>query len=136
MAGFRAPHVPPVGTFHTMGHVRRRGEGWTWEGVEPRHYGSGAERHVLVGEADGATQVELRYFRIPAGGASNLESHPHEHAILVLHGRAEVLIGEEVHEVGPGDAVFVAADEVHQLRASRDEPLGFACTAIAGRHNP
>jgi quercetin dioxygenase-like cupin family protein len=119
-----------------VGLVRRRGEGWTWEGVVPRRYAQGAERHVLIGEADGATQVELRYFRIPAGGASALESHPHEHAVLILHGRAEVLIGNEVHAAGPGDAVFVAANEVHQLRAPAGEPLGFLCTAIVGRSRP
>ena len=116
-----------------MGLVRRRGDGWAWDGVEPSSYASGAERHVLVGRADGARQVELRYFRIPAGGASAFERHPHEHAILVLHGRAEVTLGDEVEEVGPGDAVFVASNEPHQLRALGDEPLGFMCTAPADR---
>jgi quercetin dioxygenase-like cupin family protein len=116
-----------------MGLVRRRGDGWSWDGVVPREYASGAERHVLVGPADGASQVELRYFRIPAGGASAFEHHPHEHAILVLHGRAEVTLGERVEEVGPGDAVFVASNEPHQLRTLGDEPLGFMCTALADR---
>jgi S-methyl-1-thioxylulose 5-phosphate methylthiotransferase len=119
-----------------MGLVRRRlGESptWAWEGVEARDYASGARRHVLVGPADGAGQVELRYFSIPAGGASALEHHPHEHAILVLHGTAEVRIGDEVHAVGPGDAVFVAAGEVHQLTAGAGAPLGFVCTALVDR---
>jgi quercetin dioxygenase-like cupin family protein len=119
--------VPP------MGFVRRRGEGWSWDGVAPRAYAGGAERHVLVGAADGATQVELRYFRIPAGGSSALERHPHEHAVLILHGSAQVQIGDEVHDAGPGDAVFVASDEVHQLRAGSAEPLGFLCTALVAR---
>jgi quercetin dioxygenase-like cupin family protein len=116
-----------------MGLVRRRGDDWTWDGVEPTAYGSGAERHVLVGRGDGAGQVELRYFRIPVGGASAFEHHPHEHAILVLHGRAEVTLGDVVEEVGPGDAVFVASNEPHQLRTLGDEPLGFMCTAPADR---
>lgn len=116
-----------------MGLVRHRGDGWTWDGVEPREYASGAERHVLVGRGDGAAQVELRYFRIPAGAASNLEHHPHEHAIVILHGRAQVRLGDTYEEAGPGDAVFVASDEVHQLRVLGDEPLGFLCTALADR---
>ena len=122
-----------------MGHVRRRrddGPTWGWEGVEPRDYASGAQRHVLVGAADGAEQVELRYFAIPAGAASNLESHAHEHAIVILHGTARVLIGEAVHEVGPGDAIFIAAGDVHRLTAGEDGPLGFMCTAIIGRAGP
>ena len=116
-----------------MGLVRRRGSGWTWEGVAPRRYEAGAERHLLVSSADGAGDVELRYFSIPAGGASALERHAHEHAILVLHGRGEVLLGDVVHVVGEGDAVFVESEELHQLRAVDEEPLGFLCTALVAR---
>ena len=67
------------------------------------------------------------------GGASALERHRHEHAILVLHGRGQVLLGEAVHAVGEGDAVFVASEELHQLRALDHEPLGFLCTALVAR---
>ena len=116
-----------------MGLVRRRRSGWTWDGVAPRRYEAGAERHVLVSSADGAGDVELRYFRIPAGGASALERHAHEHAILVLHGRGEVLLGDVVQVVGEGDAVFVESEELHQLRAVDEEPLGFLCTALVAR---
>lgn len=116
--------------------MRRRDEGWSWEGVPPRAYASGAERHVVIGPGDGARDVELRYFRIPAGGASALESHAHEHAILILHGRAEVLLGDEVAEAGAGDAVFVASGERHRLTALGDEPLGFMCTALVARGRP
>jgi quercetin dioxygenase-like cupin family protein len=116
-----------------VGLVRRRGFGWTWDGVAPRRYEAGAERHVLVSAADGADDVELRYFRIPAGGASALERHGHEHAILVLHGRGEVLLGDDVQAVGEGDVFFVESEELHQLRALDHEPLGFLCTALVAR---
>jgi quercetin dioxygenase-like cupin family protein len=119
-----------------VGLVRRRGDDWTWEGAEPRSYAGGAQRHTLIGPSDGAGQVELRYFRIPAGQASARESHGHEHAVLILHGRAAVLLGGEVHDAGPGDAVFVASGEEHQFRAVGDEDLGFMCTAPVGRRRP
>ncbi len=131
----RGPDHPArrAGNVRCMGMVRRRADGWSWDGVAPREYATGAERHTLIGAAEGARDVELRYFRIPAGGASALESHPHEHAILILHGRAEVRLGEEVAEAGPGDAVFVASQEPHRLTAAGDEPLGFLCTALVDR---
>lgn len=119
-----------------MGFVRRRDAQGAWEGVTPRGYASGAVRQVLIGTDDGATQVELRYFTIPAGSASALEHHPHEHAIMILHGRAEVRLGDSVLPAGVGDVVFVAADEVHQLRTLGDEPLGFLCTALVNRAGP
>lgn len=104
--------------------------------MQARAYATGAERHTLIGAADGARDVELRYFRIPAGGSSALESHAHEHAILILHGRAEVLLGERREEAGPGDVVFVASRERHRLQALGDEPLGFMCTALIARERP
>ena|SRR6478609_9478828 len=116
-----------------MGIVRRREEGWSWAGTTPRDYASGAVRRVLVGPEDGVRDVELRYFEIPAGGASALERHPHEHAVLILHGEAEVLLGDRVHPAGPGDAVFVAGDELHQFRARGAAPLGFVCAVRADR---
>ncbi len=116
-----------------MGLVRRRLGEWAWDGVAPRAYSSGAERHTLIGADVGARDVEMRYFRIPAGGASARESHPHEHAILVLHGRASVLLGDEVTQVAAGDAVFVPSGEEHQLTTLGDEDLGFLCTALVAR---
>jgi quercetin dioxygenase-like cupin family protein len=120
-----------------MGVVRRRqdagGPGWRWDGVEPRSYANGAERHLLFGAGEGARQVELRYFEIPAGGASALERHPHEHAVMILHGTGTVLLGEREQPVGPGDAVHVASNERHQFRAAPDGPLGFACAVLAVR---
>ena len=50
---------------------------------------------------------------------------------------AEVRLGQDwTTDAGPGDIVFVAADEVHQLRTLGDEPLGFLCTALANRAGP
>ena len=115
-----------------MGHVRRR-SGHGWEGVPAEAYASGAQRHVLAGRADGARQTELRFFRLPAGGASRRERHAHEHTIVIAEGHGEVLLGPRVEAVAAGDAVFVAAAELHQLRASPEAALGFFCTAPADR---
>ena len=52
---------------------------------------------------------------------------------MILHGGAEVRLGDTLTDAGPGDVVFVSADEVHQLRTLGDEPLEFLCTALANR---
>lgn len=101
--------------------------------MAPREYAGGAERHTVLGPDDGARDCELRYFLIPAGGATVLERHPHEHAILVLHGHAEVRLGDDRTEVAPGDAVLVHRDELRQLTPLGDEDLGFLCTARVDR---
>lgn len=116
-----------------MGHVRRADGAGGWEGCAPRPYADGALCHVLAGAADGATQVELRVFDIPAGGSSTRDRHAHEHAVLVLSGRARLMLDEAVHELGPGDHAFVGAWQVHQLTVLGSEALRFVCTAPALR---
>ena len=47
--------------------------------------------------------------------------------VVIQNGRARVTLGDEVHEVGPGDVVYVSGDELHCFEAIGDEPLGFIC---------
>jgi quercetin dioxygenase-like cupin family protein len=66
---------------------------------------------------------------VPAGGRTALERHPHDHGVIVLSGRARVTLGEEVQEVGEGDVVYVAGDELHCFEALGEDALSFLCVA-------
>jgi quercetin dioxygenase-like cupin family protein len=115
-----------------MGTVHRRlARGW--EGVAPQAYDdpalSGVEKHELIGPADGAPHYRVRYFHVPAGGRTAHERHPHDHGVVIQTGRARVTLGEDAHEVGPGDVVYVAGGELHCFEALGDESLGFICVA-------
>jgi quercetin dioxygenase-like cupin family protein len=69
----------------------------------------------------------VRYFHVPAGGRTARERHPHDHGVVIVSGRAVVTLGDERHEVGLGDVVYVEGDELHCFEADADEPLGFIC---------
>jgi quercetin dioxygenase-like cupin family protein len=115
-----------------MGAVHRRRPDGSWEGVQTRDYPAfpGVLKHELIG----APSYRVRYFEVPAGGHTALEQHPHDHSVVIEHGRARVTLGDEHHELGPGDVVYVAPDELHCFEALGDEPLGFICVASpAGR---
>jgi quercetin dioxygenase-like cupin family protein len=104
---------------------------FNWEGAIARGYTKsntkGADGKVLIGKADGAQQFIIRYFRVEPGGWTALESHPHDHGIFILHGRARVLLGSVEVEVGPRDAVYISPNETHKLSPAGDEALGFLC---------
>ena len=105
---------------------------FAWEGVEDEPYrGGGATegscRRVVIGPKDGARHFAIRYFEIPAKGQTSFEHHLHDQGVVILRGRARILLGWEMHEVGPGDAVYIAQDEQHQFEVIGDEPLGFLC---------
>ena len=91
-------------------------------------------RQVLFHEA--ALGCELRYFEMDAGGYSTLERHEHMHAVLILRGRGEALVGSEVHEVREHDLVTIPPWAWHQFRASAGEKLGFLCMVNAERDRP
>jgi len=125
-------------TLGRMGSVHRRRADGSWEGVVRQAYDHadlvGVEKHELIGPADGADRYRVRYFHVPAGGRTALERHAHDHGVVIERGRARVTLGDERHELGPGDVVYVAGDELHCFEALGDEPLGFICVAPpAGR---
>jgi ribulose-bisphosphate carboxylase large chain len=119
-----------------MGVVRRRGAAG-WEGVAAKTYGdselAGVRKHELIGEPEGAHSYRLRYFEVPPGGHTARERHPHDHGVMFVTGRARVTLGEETHELGEGDVVYVAANELHCFEALGAEPLGFACVTGPAR---
>jgi quercetin dioxygenase-like cupin family protein len=121
--------------------VHRRAAGYRWEGVEELPYKEDARarfktitRQVLF--RDPQMRAELRYFELEPGGFSTLERHRHMHAVMVLRGRGQCLVGETVRPIEERDLVTVPPMTWHQFRAGRTEPLGFLCMVDAERDKP
>ncbi len=85
---------------------------------------------------DPALACELRYFEVAPGGYSTLEKHGHRHAVLILRGRGECLIGNAVYRIDTHDLVTVPPWTFHQFRANADAPLGFLCMVNTARDRP
>jgi mannose-6-phosphate isomerase-like protein (cupin superfamily) len=120
---------------------RKAQEDFRWEGVEQLPYKEddralfkSITRQVLF--SDPAMHGELRYFEVAPGGFSTLERHEHLHAVLILRGRGQCLVGDEVRPIETRDLVTVPALTWHQFRATTNEPLGFLCMVNATRDKP
>jgi len=115
-----------------------------WSGVPIRRYkpqeGTFRDitRRTLLGDAEDEQALDAitRYFEIEPGGYSTLERHRHPHSIVVLRGSGHVVLGPDVHEIGPLDCAYVAPDTLHQFHASGGEPLGFLCIVDRERDRP
>ena len=114
---------------------------YRWQGVDLRAYKDeasapfrGVTRQVLASSAD--LKGELRYFEVAPGGWTTLERHSHVHAVTILRGAGQALVGHEVIDIGPLDLVTVPAWAWHQFRAAPDQPLGFLCMVDATRDRP
>jgi quercetin dioxygenase-like cupin family protein len=106
-------------------------EDFAWEGVSPVEINTpdvhGIIKHVLVGPDDGAPTFVIRYFQVPINESTFDHQHPHEHGMVILHGKARLMINQEFHELGPLDSVFVSGNDRHQLVNIGDSTLGFLC---------
>jgi len=120
--------------------VGRSGD-YRWDGVELLRYkdeGSvpfrDVTRQTLFRRPD--MRGELRYFEIAPAGYSTLERHEHVHAVMILRGSGQVLVGQQVFQIGTFDLVTVPPLTWHQFRAGATSPLGFLCMVDAERDKP
>ena len=118
-----------------------RGGDYAWEDVDALRYKEDEDapfcdvtRRTLFRRDD--MRSELRYFEVAPGGYSTLERHEHAHAVMILRGDGEVLVGVDVFAVTAFDLVTVPPLTWHQFRAGRAAPLGFLCMVDAERDRP
>ncbi|HUQ28861.1 MAG TPA: cupin domain-containing protein [Usitatibacter sp.] len=121
--------------------VRRHDGSFHWEGVDVLKYkqdGSApfrdVTRQVLFEGTDPPAQ--LRYFEVAPGGYTTLERHEHVHAVMVIRGHGECLVGEKAYTINTHDLVDVPPMTWHQFHAAPDAPLGFLCLVASERDRP
>lgn len=120
--------------------VRKQSD-FRWDGVELLPYKEdgtifkSVTRQVMFhGGHD--LPVELRYFEVGPEGHSTLERHEHAHLVVINRGSGQVLVKDEIFEVGPNDVVHIPPMTWHQFRATHREPLGFLCVVSTERDRP
>jgi len=98
--------------------------------AEARDFGSPAKDvtgRVVVGKADGADNFCMRVFELAPGGYTPRHTHAWEHEQFVHSGRGSMLQNGQWVELGPGNVLFVPANEEHQLKNTGEEPLVVVC---------
>lgn len=81
---------------------------------------------VLISSQEGPN-FAMRKFSMGPGGGMPLHTNTVEHEQYVLAGKARIGIGDQVYEVGPGDAVFIPQGVPHYYENTGDEPFEFLC---------
>ena len=94
--------------------------------LQPVPAGTATQTQVLVGEGDGAPNFAMRRFVMGEGGGMPFHTNAVEHEQYVLRGRARVRIGDEVHDVKAGDAVYIPAGTPHSYDTV-EAPFEFLC---------
>jgi len=120
--------------------VIQRWQGDNWEGVEPKKYKDlpgaweAVTRFNLMPESE--ADFEMRCFTVEPGGFTSFERHEHEHCVVVLSGSGRVRLGDDLHPIGPNDAVHVSSNTPHQFQNTGTEPLRILCVVDRERDRP
>ena len=93
--------------------------------------GTAAEVQVLLGPDDGAPHFAMRRFVMGAGGGMPRHTNTVEHEQYVLRGRAQVAVGDRVHEVSAGDVLYIPAGVPHSYTVV-EAPFEFLCMVPNG----
>jgi mannose-6-phosphate isomerase-like protein (cupin superfamily) len=85
-------------------------------------------RELLAHRNSCLARQSLAEARLPAGGATTPHRHPiTEEIYYILEGQGRMCVGEEVREVGPGDAIAIPPGACHQITNIGSTTLKFLC---------
>ena len=87
-------------------------------------------RDLISGKTVGSQGITLRITDV-LPGATSFPGHIHaecEEIILVLSGKGEIKIGEEIFPMKPGDAIWLPQGVRHLIRNTGREVMRMACS--------
>ncbi len=87
----------------------------------------GTEIRWLIAKDDGAEHFAMRLFEMAPGGHSPHHSHKWEHEVFILEGDCLVICGDKRVNAGPGYAIFIPPDTMHNFRNEGSDVLKFLC---------
>ncbi len=93
--------------------------------ITPEH--STAEGPTIKGR-----RIEVGYYRYAAGSGAKPHAHPEEQVITVLKGRIRSRVGDAEKILGPGEAVHIPANVVHENWAIEGEVEFISCKDVVG----
>lgn len=89
----------------------------------------GSEIRELLAHRNSVIRLQsLAEARLAPGAKTQAHFHPRtEEIYYILAGEARMRLGDEVRQVGPGDAIAIPPREPHQITNTGSEPLVFLC---------
>jgi quercetin dioxygenase-like cupin family protein len=95
------------------------------EGIEEATQGLTIRR--VISDVDGATEFTMDVFEIEPGGHSAFHVHDWEHQIFVLGGQGTLVGSDASVPFAPGDVIYIAPGEPHQIVNDGDTLVEFVC---------
>ena len=81
----------------------------------------------LLDKSVGTPTFMMRHFTLEPRGHTPYHKHEWEHEVYILDGEGAVKHEDTEYPVGPGDAIYVPPNQMHQFRSTASAPLTFLC---------
>ena len=97
-----------------------------WDDLEVKEISKGARRSIMRVPTSMLAEFEIHTTMLNEGMKSH-DQHVHGEAeiILVRYGQVEELIDGKAHRAGPGDVIFLKADQPHGIRNIGEGPCEY-----------
>jgi len=94
----------------------------------------GSEIRELLAYRNSCIRAQsLAEARIASGGRTTAHYHPRtEEIYYIVAGQGKMRIGEELRDVGPGDAIAIPPGAIHQITNTGGEELKLLCCCAPG----
>ncbi|WP_157220801.1 cupin domain-containing protein [Flavisphingomonas formosensis] len=90
----------------------------------PANHSLTSNQRLIGPETVGAKHMELVLGTLHKGGGALPHAHPEiEQACYLLEGTAQFTVGNETHQMVPGDTCFFPAGEMHLFTVTSDTPV-------------
>jgi mannose-6-phosphate isomerase-like protein (cupin superfamily) len=90
-------------------------------------------RELLAHRNSCIRQQSLAEARLPAGASTTPHYHKGtEEIYYILEGTGRMRIGDELRDVGPGDAIAIVPGAIHQITCTSAGTLRFLCCCAPG----
>lgn len=87
----------------------------------------GVDFRPLLAKNIGAPNFYLRHFELAPGGYTPKHAHDWEHEVFVIEGHGKISLKDRDVVLGPGDAVFVEPNELHQFVNTGKSKMRLIC---------
>jgi mannose-6-phosphate isomerase-like protein (cupin superfamily) len=98
----------------------------------------GVYRRMIVARdelLDGRVQM-INWAHLPIGHSFRAHYHEDmEETFVIITGRCEMKVENTSYQLAPGDAIVVAAGEIHSMHNRGDEPVDYLVVGVAQGQN-
>lgn len=85
--------------------------------------GEGVAYSTATGRPVNGEQLQMSLLHFETDGGAEEHAHQYEQIMYVVRGKLRVEVGDEVSEIGPGQAFLAPANVKHQVTALEDSEV-------------